>query len=70
MKLLFLTVLSLFTLAAEAQTMEQPISKEKWHWDRAPKQDTAIGYAQVVKVDNMLYISGIVVREFTPAGMT
>jgi len=73
MKLVLLTLLSLFTIAAEAQTaqtMEQPISKEKWHWDRAPKQDTAIGYTQVVKVDNMLYISGIVVREFTPAGMT
>lgn len=70
MKLLLITLLSLFALAAEAQTTEQPITKEKWHWDRAPKQDTAIGYAQIVKVDNVLYISGIVARELTPAGMT
>lgn len=68
MKLLFFTLLSLFVLSTQAQAPS--ITKEKWHWDRAPKQDTAIGYTQVVKVDNVLYISGIVASELTPAGLT
>lgn len=46
------------------------ISKDKWHWDNAIKQDTSAGYVQVVKVDNVLYISGAVSREITPEGIT
>ena len=47
----------------------QSIQKEKWHWDRPLKQDTSAGYAQVLKVDNVLYISGAVAREVTPEGI-
>jgi enamine deaminase RidA (YjgF/YER057c/UK114 family) len=46
------------------------IVKEKWHWDNKLKQDTTAGYAQVVKVGNVLYISGAVSTEITPEGIT
>ena len=46
------------------------IKKEKWHWGNELKQDTSAGYVQVVKVDNVLYISGAVAREVTPEGIT
>src|SRR4029078_5396482 len=46
------------------------IKKQKWHWGNALKQDTSAGYVQVVKVDNVLYISGAVAREVTPEGIT
>jgi enamine deaminase RidA (YjgF/YER057c/UK114 family) len=46
------------------------IKKEKWHWGNALKQDTMAGYVQVVKVENVLYISGAVARDVTPEGIT
>lgn len=46
------------------------INKEKWHWGSALKQDTSAGYVQVVKIDNVLYISGAVAREVTSEGIT
>src|SRR4026209_2327411 len=46
------------------------IKKEKWHWGNALKQDTSAGYVQVLKVDNILYISGAVARDVTPEGIT
>ena len=49
---------------------ENKINKEKWHWGNALKQDTSAGYVQVVKVDNVLYISGAVARDVTPEGIT
>jgi enamine deaminase RidA (YjgF/YER057c/UK114 family) len=52
------------------QAQDNNIKKEKWHWDNALKQDTSAGYVQVVKVDNVLYISGAVAREVTPEGIT
>jgi len=33
-------------------------------------QDTVAGYTQVLKVDNILYISGTVATEITPEGIT
>jgi 2-iminobutanoate/2-iminopropanoate deaminase len=42
------------------------ITKEKWHWNLPEMQDTSDGYAQVVKVDNILYISGTVATDITP----
>jgi 2-iminobutanoate/2-iminopropanoate deaminase len=57
-----------FLLTLQAQNND--IKKEKWHWDNALKQDTGAGYVQVVKVDNILYISGAVAREVTPEGIT
>jgi len=53
-------------VAAQANT----IQKEKWHWGNALQQDTSAGYVQVVKVDNVLYISGAVARDVTPEGIT
>jgi len=46
------------------------IKKEKWHWGNALQQDTSAGYVQVVKVENVLYISGAVTRDVTPDGIT
>jgi 2-iminobutanoate/2-iminopropanoate deaminase len=46
------------------------IEKEKWHWGNQLKQDTTAGYVQVIKVDNVLYISGAVATEVTPEGIT
>ena len=34
------------------------------------QQDTSAGYVQVVKVENVLYISGAVARDVTPEGIT
>lgn len=56
----------MMTLCAQDNT----IQKEKWHFGNALKQDTSAGYVQVVKVDNVLYISGAVAREVTPEGIT
>ncbi len=58
----------MFLLTLHAQ--DSSIKKEKWHFDNALKQDTGAGYVQVVKVDNILYISGAVSREVTPEGIT
>jgi enamine deaminase RidA (YjgF/YER057c/UK114 family) len=57
-----------FFLTIHAQ--QNNIQKDKWHWDNVLKQDTSAGYVQVVKVDNVLYISGAVATEVTPEGIT
>jgi 2-iminobutanoate/2-iminopropanoate deaminase len=44
------------------------IQKQKFHWGR--EQDTTYGYAQAVKVENILYISGTTTRDLTPEGIT
>ena len=53
-------------LAAQSNT----VKKEKWHWGSPLQQDTSAGYVQVVKIDNVLYISGAVARDVTPEGIT
>jgi 2-iminobutanoate/2-iminopropanoate deaminase len=65
---LFYFVSVLVSLSTSAQ--DNTIKKEKWHFDNALKQDTSAGYVQVVKVDNVLYISGAVARDVTPEGIT
>ena len=67
-----ITLLFIFqcALLLTLQAQDNTISKEKWHWDSALKQDTSAGYVQVVKVDNVLYISGAVARDVTPEGIT
>jgi len=60
----------LLFLPTLAFSQSASISKDKWHWDDKLKQDTSAGYVQVVKVDNVLYISGAVSREITPEGIT
>lgn len=71
MKKLF-TFLFVFQVAffLTIQAQDNTIKKDKWHWDNALKQDTGAGYVQVVKVDNVLYISGAVARDVTPEGIT
>jgi 2-iminobutanoate/2-iminopropanoate deaminase len=49
---------------------QSEIKKEKWHWGNELKQDTSAGYVQVVKIENVLYISGAVARDVTPEGIT
>ncbi|NJO24835.1 MAG: RidA family protein [Bacteroidia bacterium] len=60
----------IFMGVISTSAQENKIKKEKWHWDNALKQDTGAGYVQVVKVDNVLYISGAVARDVTPEGIT
>ena len=60
---LFIVVLAFGQLKAQ----QNNIQKHKWHWRN--DQDTSAGYAQVVKVDNVLYISGTVSTEITPEGI-
>ncbi|NIF06499.1 RidA family protein [Chryseobacterium sp. Tr-659] len=68
MRYFLLLPIVLFSCAAFSQ--EAKIKKEKWHWDNKAQQDTIAGYAQVLKVDNILYISGVVTNDITPEGIT
>ena len=68
MKKLILFVVLFISVQLSAQ--DNTIKKEKWHWGNALKQDTSAGYVQVVKVENVLYISGAVARDVTPEGIT
>jgi 2-iminobutanoate/2-iminopropanoate deaminase len=69
-KLIILLLVFQCTILLTIQAQDNTITKEKWHWGEALKQDTSAGYVQVVKVDNVLYISGAVAREVTPEGIT
>ena len=64
-----LTIFSFF-ISGNSTAQDNNTKKEKWHWGNALQQDTSAGYVQVVKVDNVLYISGAVATEVTPAGIT
>jgi enamine deaminase RidA (YjgF/YER057c/UK114 family) len=44
-------------------------AKEKWHWKNGQKQNESVGYAQVVKTGNTLYISGIPTADLSPNGV-
>ena len=57
-----------FVFACTLCAQEKNISKQKFNWGRG-EQDTTAGYAQAVKVDNILYISGTVARDVTPEGI-
>ena len=59
-----------FLLSGNSSAQDNNIKKEKWHWGNALQQDTSAGYVQVVKVDNVLYISGAVAKDVTPEGIT
>ena len=60
----------LFLLTTNITAQNNDIKKEKWHWGNALQQDTSAGYVQVVKVENVLYISGAVARDVTPEEIT
>lgn len=65
-----MTLLLLILINTALMAQKNEIAKEKWHWDNKSKQDTIAGYVQVIKVDNILYISGAVSTEVTPEGIT
>ncbi len=63
---LLLLFQGVFLLTIQAQ--ENNIKKEKYNWGTGT-QDTTAGYAQAVKVDNVIYISGTVARDVNPEGI-
>jgi len=63
-------VLGLMLSGTNLTAQNNNVKKEKWHWGNALQQDTTSGYVQVVKVDNVLYISGAVARDVTPEGIS
>lgn len=67
MKKVILSIVIFFALG-KLFAQQNNIQKQKWHWRN--DQDTSSGYAQVVKVGNVLYISGTVATEVTPEGIT
>ena len=62
--LVLFQVAFLHTLCAQ----DNNIQKEKFNWGSGT-QDTTAGYAQAVKIDNVIYISGTVARDVTPEGI-
>lgn len=50
-------------------SQKSKINKEKWHWNNTTQNSDA-GYAQAVKVDNVIYVSGVVTNSITPEGIT
>src|SRR6187549_315091 len=74
MKKIFFNIVSIvifiFLVSTNICAQDNSIKKEKWHWGNVLQQDTSAGYVQVVKVDNVLYISGAVARDVTPEGIT
>jgi 2-iminobutanoate/2-iminopropanoate deaminase len=67
MKKILLLMAVIFAMQVNAQI--NTIQKQKFHFENAGKKDTIAGYAQAVKVDNVLYISGSVARDVTPGGI-
>jgi enamine deaminase RidA (YjgF/YER057c/UK114 family) len=59
-------LLSLFFLTATGICLAQDnrIEKKKFHF--GAEQDTAGGYTQAIKVDNVIYVSGTVALNVTP----
>ncbi|MEY8759016.1 RidA family protein [Chryseobacterium tongliaoense] len=66
----YFILLPFLLVYCKAFSQETKIKKEKWHWNKESKQDTIAGYTQVLKVDNVLYISGAVTNDITPEGIT
>lgn len=67
----YIIILPLLLFFSHAFSQAKYIKKAKWHWnDNKLKQDTIAGYCQVLKVDNVLYISGAVTTDITPEGIT
>ncbi|MBS4063122.1 MAG: hypothetical protein KGZ74_01105 [Chitinophagaceae bacterium] len=70
MKQLSILIISILTTTVlHAQQTQGTIQKEKWHWGNANNQDTSTGYAQALKVGNVLYISGTVARVVNEEGV-
>lgn len=67
-KIYFLLVLFQLAFLCTLRSQQNTIEKQKFNWGRSD-QDTSAGYAQAVKVDNVLYISGTVARDVSPEGI-
>ena len=67
MKKIFLFFLSFSITGFLFAQKDNTIQKFKFHWDR--EQDTTAGYAQGLRVGNVIYISGTVAREVNPEGI-
>jgi len=67
MRAIFFMLIFSAILHYELTAQDNAIKKEKFHWGR--DQDTSAGYAQAVKIGNVIYISGSVSREITPEGI-
>ena len=66
----YLILLPFLLIFSNTFSQEKKIKKEKWHWNNNKmKQDTTAGYCQVLKVDNILYISGAVTTDLSPKGI-
>ena len=66
----YLILLPLLLIFNITFSQERNIKKDKWHWNNNKiKQDTTAGYCQVLKVDNVLYISGAVTTDLSPKGI-
>lgn len=68
MRVIFICLVFSFVLYSQLQAQDNNIKKEKFNWGRG-EQDTTAGYAQAVKVDNVIYISGTVARDVNPEGI-
>lgn len=67
----YIIILSFLLFYSNTFSQKKDIKKEKWHWNNSKiKQDTIAGYCQVLKVDNVLYISGAIATEITEKGIT
>lgn len=67
MKAILIALAFSLVLNSRLTAQDNTIKKEKFHWGRG--QDTSAGYAQALKIDNVIYISGTVAREVTPGGI-
>ena len=67
-KILTLIVIIQLVFLSSLCSQQNNIQKQKFNWGRGD-QDTTAGYAQAVKVDNVMYISGTAARDVTPEGI-
>lgn len=71
MNMRYIVILPFLLFFSSTYSQEKQIKKEKWHWNNNKiKQDTVARYCQVLKVDDVIYISGAVTTDSTPAGIT
>lgn len=68
-RIFFISSFLLFFFTVSAQQTKPAIEKEKWHWGNPNKQDTSAGYAQTLRVGDVLYISGTVTTELSEKGV-
>ncbi|PJJ66416.1 RidA family protein [Chryseobacterium geocarposphaerae] len=64
-----LIIIAFILVFSNVFSQKTKIQKEKWHWNHKT-QDSTAGYTQAIKVDNVIYISGVVTNNITPEGIT